>query len=187
MLHRIRRLMDCRKVLAPAARRRAIAPAGRPRLSSALLAWTIASVLASCSGGESPYAEDRTGSYVADDLSGNKSSRYPPGAAAALSMTGATALPAGSPFETAVNCAAAIRVTGQMISSMSAGAAEAGKTLQQAEALYLRKAKAVEKDGSRKQQEASAAIENKVQQVQDAPRAQAQLAVTCLRNLNSEA
>lgn len=109
---------------------------------------------------------------------------YPQGTATVLSVTGPMALPEAEPFETAVNCAAAIHVTTQMISQMPVGVdARQIELLRQAERIYRERAAEVSNADAR--ESGPAAIEQRLSEVQSRAQSQAQLAVNCVRNLSA--
>jgi hypothetical protein len=109
---------------------------------------------------------------------------YPRGAAAVLSVVGSGARPpeaATSPFDAATNCVVALRTVRTLLSRLpERPSSQQMQMLDRAEKAYLDRAQTAAGDAVRAADE----IEQKLDGAQDAPTAQAQLALACVKDLS---
>lgn len=116
------------------------------------------------------------GSSTAEPHYGQPGKSYPPSAVAALSITSSSVPLGETPDEAAVNCAAAIRITrAALVASNVSLESEAQKTLDQAEAIFVRRAKKLDAD------KASSEIAERQSAMSDQTAAQAQLTLSCIK------
>lgn len=162
--------------------RRRSAAALRARHLWVALGGGLAMSLASCSYGDA--GNERRRDAAGEAAARERSKSYPPGAAAALSILGATGSPSADPFTGAVNCAVAIQVTSELAAGVAALGSAEGDMLRQAETVFRRRAADAASEVGRTAAEVPAAIEQRALQVQDSPATQAQLAMACLRELS---
>lgn len=149
---------------------------GQHRSEARHAGWSVAAAFALALVGCSDAADSPMPPAFGTDRSTRAQQRFSPGAAAPLSIMGTGAEMAGDPFDAAVQCAAALEVTLATISQMQQVGDDQKEALRQAQGLFRTRA-----DRLARETPASQAIATRVEQVQDNPATQVQLAVSCLR------
>lgn len=147
------------------------------------LAMSAASFVTSCTG-DAASDERAARSDATANAAMSAEYEFPPGSAQALSITGAASLLEAGQEMTAVNCAAAIHVTSNLLRDMAQGSGHAEQAaLEQAEAIYRQRALAIDTTSATRKGEA---IDEQIELAQVAPASQARLAVACLRQVSSQ-